>query len=165
MIKKNFNTKVSIDVKLIVPFLKNKATRSLSISSARPTIKVESVNSERRRAKVHNETRILFGIKSNGNVLIAMVDHGMLSSAGNLVYLTMNTGKWPSVPNWAHEQGRVWQRLSCKDRYQIKVSWTDGRTNGWADTATCRVACLRLITEYLENDFQLTTTTKINNFP
>ena len=31
-----------------------------------------------------------------------MVEHGMLSSAGKRVYLTMNTGKWPPSRNWAH---------------------------------------------------------------
>ena len=31
-----------------------------------------------------------------------MAEHGMLSSAGKLVYLTMNTGKWPPAANWAH---------------------------------------------------------------
>ena len=31
-----------------------------------------------------------------------MAEHGMISSAAKLVYLTMNTGKWPPAPNWAH---------------------------------------------------------------
>ena len=32
-----------------------------------------------------------------------MAEHGMLSSAGKPVYLTMNTEKWPPAINWAHQ--------------------------------------------------------------
>ena len=31
-----------------------------------------------------------------------MAEHGMLSSAGKPVYLTMNTEKWPPAINWTH---------------------------------------------------------------
>ena len=31
-----------------------------------------------------------------------MAKYGKLSSAGKLVYLTMNTRKWPPAQNWAH---------------------------------------------------------------
>ena len=55
---------------------------------------------------LHNENRNSFGMKSiilrKMNSVASMAEHGMLSSASKLVYLTVNTGKWPAAPYWAH---------------------------------------------------------------